>query len=373
MELGFEKNLWGQYDKLHERLVKKINYYDNIHKTFGSIHNNFQNTMKMLNQVNIVVDPVIFPKIQTSQNSNSENKLYGFPLIMKIIKDYLIETIDFNNQSLENILNNISTLIKAMNKEKNDYEEYLKCLNSYSDSKKTMELSMKLYFQKSKAAEQSVYDLKKLELKYSKINKDELINNNINKMKESSTNLVKDSYKYYKIYKDSVKKANNIREESIRLEKLLLYKYQNIEQETGKINTSLAFIFSYSQNIQKEIAEKKLKEVEDIKKTLNTNKDIKQLIIDYSANYKPYEEHKIKYFDSFLDFNKPDNNEEYDIFLQTLLFIKNINNEEFPNFNRELEDEKNNMRNTIYNLFLKYNEEDAEKLIKCIKNNLLSK
>jgi hypothetical protein len=63
---------------------------------------------------------------------------------MKIIKDYLIETIDFNNQTLENILNNIATLIKSMNKEKNDYEEYLKCLNSYSDSKKTMEQNMKL-------------------------------------------------------------------------------------------------------------------------------------------------------------------------------------------------------------------------------------
>ena len=373
MELSFEKNLWGQYDKLHERLIKKKNYYDNIHKNFGSIHNGFKNIMKILNQMDIKVDPVIFPKIQTSQNSNNDNKFYGFPLIMKIIKDYLIETIDFNNQTLENILNNIATLIKSMNKEKNDYEEYLKCLNSYSDSKKTMEQNMKLYFQKSKAAEQSVYDFKKLELKYTKINKDELTINNINKNKESSTNLAKDSYKYYKLYKDSVKKANVIREECIRLEKLLLYKYQNIEEETGKITISLAFIFSYNQNIQKEISEKKFKEMDDAKKTLNTNKDIKQLIIDYSGNCKPYEEHKIQYFESFLDFDKPENNEEYDIYLQTVLFIKNINKEEYPNFNKELEDEKNNMRNTLNNLFLKYTEEDSQKMKKFIKNNLTHK
>ena len=373
MELSFEKNLWGQYDKLHERLIKKKNYYDNIHKMFGSIQNSFKNIMKILKQMNIIVDPVIFPKIQVSKDSNNDNKFYGFPLIMKIIKDYLSETIDFNNQTLENILNNIATLIKTMNKEKNNYEEYLKCLNSYSDSKKTMEQNMKVYFQKSKAAEQSVYDLKKLELKYTKINKDELITNNINKMKESSLNLIKDSMKYYKIYKDSVKKANDIREESIRMEKLLLYKYQNIEEETGKISTSLAFIFSYNQNIQKEIAEKKLKEMEDAKKTLNSNKDIKQLIIEYSGNCKPYEEHKIKYFESFLDFDKPENNEEYEIYLQTVLFIKNINKEEYPNFNKELEDEKNNMRNVTYNLFLKYNEEDAQKLKKYIKNNLTHK
>ena len=373
MELSFEKNLWGQYDKLHERLIKKKNYYDNIHKMFSSIHYSFKNIMKTLNQLNIVVDPVIFPKIQASSDSNKDDKFYGFPLIMKIIKDYLVETIDFNNQTLENVLNNITTLMKTMNKEKDDYEDYLKCLNSYSDSKKAMEQNMKLYFQKTKAGEQSVYDLKKLELKYTKINKDEIIINNINKMKESSINLIKDSSKYYKIYKDSVKKANDIREESIRMEKLLLYKYQNIEEETGKINTSIAFILSYNQNIQKEIAEKKLKEMENTKKTLNTNKDIKQLIIDYSGNCKPYEDHKIKYFESSLDFDKPENNEEYDIYLQTVLFIKNINKEEYPNFNKELEDEKNNMRNAIYSLFIKYNEEDAQKLKKYIKNNLTHK
>lgn len=375
MELCFEENLWGQYDLLHERLIKKINYYENIHKMFDSIHISFQNIMKKLNQMNITIDSTIFPNIQSSEelNKNDSNKkdseYYGFPLIMKIMKDYFKEAIDFNDQTLENILNNITSLIDTMNKEKNEYDKYLKSLNSYLEKKNVMEQNMKIYFQKAKAAEQSVCDLKKLELKYSKINKDENLLININKIKESSIQLVNNSFKYYKIYKESLIKANEAREESIKLEKLLLNKFQNIEKETGKINISLAFIISSNQNIQKEIADNKLKEMEEAKKTLNPKKEIKQLIIDYSGNYRPFDELKIKHFDSIIDFDKPDNDEEYQIFLQTVLFIKEINNEEYPNFNEDLENIKNEMRNLIYKLFSKYNEEDADKLKKCINNH----
>ena len=375
MELSFEKNLWGQYNKLHDRLIKKINYYENIHKIFDSIHNSFQDIMKKLNQINIIVDTTIFPKVKDSNKSldKVDNEYYGFPLIMKTIKDYLKEAIDFNNQTLENILNNIITLIKTMNKEKTEYEDYLKCFNNYLESKKLMEQNMKLYHIKAKAAEQSVYDLKKLEIKYSKINMDEIQKSNINKIKESSSQLANESYKCYKIYKDSINKVNKLREELISKEKLLLYNYQKIEQETGKMNTSLAFIFSYNQNIQKEIATNKLNEVEDIKKTLNSNKDIKQLILDYSGDNKPYEEIKINHFISLIDFDKSDNNEEFQIYLQTTLYIKNVNNEEYPSFNKDLENEKNEMRNALYRLFLKYNDPDAEILKKCIKNNLTHK
>ena len=375
MELSFEKNLWGQYNKLHDRLIKKINYYENIHKIFDSIHNSFQVRMKKLNQINIIVDTTIFPKVKDSNKSldKVDNEYYGFPLIMKTIKDYLKEAIDFNNQTLENILNNIITLIKTMNKEKTEYEDYLKCFNNYLESKKLMEQNMKLYHIKAKAAEQSVYDLKKLEIKYSKINMDEIQKSNINKIKESSSQLANESYKCYKIYKDSINKVNKLREDLINKEKLLLYNYQKIEQETGKMNTSLAFIFSYNQNIQKEIATNKLNEVEDIKKTLNSNKDIKQLILDYSGDNKPYEEFKINHFVSLIDFDKSDNNEEFQIYLQTTLYIKNVNNEEYPSFNKDLENEKNEMRNSLYRLFSNYNDPDAEILKKCIKNNLTHK
>jgi hypothetical protein len=378
MELSFEKNLWGQYEKLHERLIKKITYYNNIHKIFSSIHSSFKDIMKKINQINIIIDPIIFPRVNSSKSEKSESeksdtKYYGFPLIMKIIKEYLSESIDFNNQTLENVLNNIKTLIQSMNKEKNEYEEYINCLNSYFESKKNMEQNMKAYFQKSKAAEQSVYDLKKLEIKYAKINKDQNIIENITKMKENSINLVKDSLKAFKIYKDSLNKTNELREESIRLEKLLLYKFQNIEQETGKISTSIAFIFSSNHNIQEEISKKKFEEMENTKKSLNTNKDIKQLIIDFSGNIKPYEKHNVSYFDSFIDFDKCEKKEEYQIYLETILFIKNINKEEYPEFNKELEAQKNDMREVICKLFSKYTEENAQKLKNYIDNNLTHK
>lgn len=373
MELNFEKNLWGQYDKLHSRLIKKISYYNNVHKIFVSIRDSSQNIMKKLNEIQIFVDPIIFPHSSSNESNDTnsakkEIEYHGFPLIIKIIKDYLKEIFDFNNQTLENILNNIKTLLQLMNNEENEYKEYLTSYNSYLNSKTKMEENMKIYFQKAKLAEQSVYDLKKLELKYSQVNKDEIILENIKKLRENSIELVKDSFNYFKIYKDSLIKANQRRENIILLEKLLLFKYQDIEEQTGKINTTISFLFSYNLNIQKEINVKKIKEMENAKKTLNVNKDIRQLIIEYSGNNEPFAPHILNNYESQININKCENNDDYQVVVQTIQFIKSINNEAYPDFNKELEDQKNGIREALHKLFVKYTNENAEMLKEYIKN-----
>ena len=37
----FERDLWGQYNKLHERLLKQIEYYKYLKKLFTPIHASF--------------------------------------------------------------------------------------------------------------------------------------------------------------------------------------------------------------------------------------------------------------------------------------------------------------------------------------------
>lgn len=61
-------------------------------------------------------------------------------------------------------------------------------------------------------------------------------------MEEKATQLTNDSMKPFKIYSDSLKKTNEIRVESIEKQKNLLYKYQYLEEEVGKTNTSIANI-----------------------------------------------------------------------------------------------------------------------------------
>ena len=38
-KISFEKNLWRQYDKLHERFNKKTEYFSKLYKSFKPIQN----------------------------------------------------------------------------------------------------------------------------------------------------------------------------------------------------------------------------------------------------------------------------------------------------------------------------------------------
>ena len=96
-----------------------------------------------------------------------------------------------------------------------------------------------------------------------------------NKAKE----LTDESIRPFKIYKDSVIKANELREESINIQKNLLYTYQEIEEETGKINKNISNIFFSNLKFQKEFIEEKKIEIDKFKNNINVEKDIRQLII----------------------------------------------------------------------------------------------
>ena len=63
-----------------------------------------------------------------------------------------------------------------------------------------------------------------------------------------------------------------------------------------------------------------------------------------------------------------DNSKTFNAFLETILYIRKINKDEYPNFNEKVEREKNDMREIVTRLFEKYTEEDELKLIDYINN-----
>ena len=115
---------------------------------------------------------------------------------------------------------------------------------------------MKLYHMKMFAAEQSVLDLKKIEIKNMSINKDATLMLESKEIQENKAKeLTEDSIKPFKIYKDSVKRANELREESIKKQRFLLFTYQDIEEEVGRINKTISNLFSSNLKFQKEFTE----------------------------------------------------------------------------------------------------------------------
>ena len=62
-------------------------------------------------------------------------------------------------------------------------------------------------------------------------------------LEQKAIQLTSDAVKPFEIYKESVEKANALREDFVNKQKHLLFTYQNIEEEIGKVNTNISNIF----------------------------------------------------------------------------------------------------------------------------------
>ena len=371
---SFEKDLWGQCNRLHERLGQKLDYYKTLRKSLEPIHNSLTDLNKRLNSMKISMDPTIpielYNDSKTTDTGSVESniKFYGVPLTMKTIIEFITNSVDFNLQTLTNIANNLEKLINKMKQEKNEYEEFQKCLSSLSDSKKIMEKNMKEYHKKMWAAEQSVLNMNKIQYNQMAITDDTTIIESKDIIETKAEQLVTDAAKPFKIYEESVKKANKIREESIIKQKHLLFTYQDIEEEAGRINITISNIFFSNLKFQKEFIEEKKNETEIIKNNINIKKDVKQLIIDYTGNEKPEEIIPFVNFPTVIDFDKCDEDKDFNINTSTIEFIQNIIKGEFPNYNKEREEKKNEMRIVTYDIFNKYSSESEKRLLEYIED-----
>ena len=354
-KLSFERDLWGQCNKLHERVIKKKHYLKSLLKSLESIYDAFKDLKKKLDSLKILPDPTISKALYTvNENSdNEEPKLYGIPLtISKYIKS-LINLIDYNNQTFFHITMGLEDLLKKIKKEKEEYENFVKCLKNLADNKVIMEKNMKFYHQKMSAAENSVLDLKNVEIRQLSISND--------------TSVI-DAVKPFKIYLDSVKKANEIREESIERQKHLLYKYQSIEEDIGKSNTSFAnLIFSF-EKYEKESTEEIISDLQVLLNNLSINKRIKQLILDFKGNEKPEKTILFIHFPSTIKFDESDDKMTFEVYKNSVEFIKEKIQQEYPDYDEQFEKDKNDLRELLYKLFKEYDSEKAKKIKEYLMN-----
>jgi hypothetical protein len=368
---SFERDLWGQTGKLHERLLIKIDYYKSLYNAFEGIHKALNELYKKLNSTKLSMDPTIPVSLYSNSEKTESDEIiwYGVPLILKKVFDYIKVSCDYNNQTLFNIVSNLKYLIKKMKTEKSDYDDFQKSVNSLNSSKNTMEKNMKVYHQKMIAAETSVLDYNKVLVKNLSIVESPDIIQSKTLLETKAKQLMDESIKPFNTYKNSLNKANEIRIDSINKQKNLLYVYQELEEEIGKFNINTLKLFYQNQSIQKGFLDIEYCELKQIVDIDNTFKDIKQLIIDYTGHDKPEEEIPFGYFPTIIDFDKIENSETYQIYFKSVMYIKNIIPEEFPKFNQELEDKKNEMREVTYKLFENYTKEGEKELLKLIEDN----
>ena len=243
---SFERDLWGQTGKLHERLLIKIDYYKTLYNAFEAIHKSLNELNKKLNSTKLTMDPTIPVSLFSNTESIETDEViwYGVPLTLKKVFDYIKVNCDYNTQTLFNIVSNLKFLIKKMKTEKSDYDDFQKSVNSLNSCKNTMEKNMKAYHQKMLAAENSVLDYNKLLVKNLSINDSPDIIQSKALLETKAKQLMDDSVKPFNTYKNSVNKANEMRIDSINKQKNLLYVYQELEEEIGKFNINTLKLLS---------------------------------------------------------------------------------------------------------------------------------
>ena len=366
--LNFEMDLWGQCNKLHERLIKKKDYLVNLVKSLEPIYNICKDLEKKIEIFKISPDPTISKSLYTESDisDSNEKQLYGISLTIDTFINSLRNLIDNNNKTFFLLISGLEDLIKKIKLEKDEYNNFVKCLKILSDNKSTMDKNMKYYHQKMLAAERSVLDLKRAEIIQLSINNDMSNIQNKNLLEEKASQLTNDSVKPFKIYLESIKKANETREESIERQRSLLYKYQNLEEEVGKTNTNISNIILSFEGIYKESIEKSILDFRNIVNNININKDIKQLIIDFKGNSKPEETILFIHFPSIINFNESDDNKTFEIYKKTIEFIKEREEQEYPDYDEELEIKKNDLRELLYKLFKEFEKEKSQKIFEYI-------
>ena len=369
----FEEKLWGQYDLLHKRLLKKIECYENYFKKFETIKNAFSDIMRILKTTDFKLENssnflINIPRVSLTEKE-FEKLSRDVPSTINSIKCSLEDQIEESSRTIQNVLLIFSNFIKQMKDEKKEYDDFQRYLNTYNnmynEEKKILDKNMKLYHQKGQLAEKSVLDYKNLELNSKSPSDTFLVEKSQNKAKE----FVNEYIKPFIIYKESVNKANDLRNEFIKKQNNLLDIYYDLEDKTDILNSDIIQIFIQSSKNQMDLSKENMDDFEEMKDNINKGQNIEELINEFGKNKKIRDEIKLVYFPSGINFDICDNSKTFNAFLETILYIRNVNKDEYPNFNEKAEREKNDMREIITRLFEKHTEEDESKLIDYINNS----
>ena len=356
-ENNFPKYLWNKYEPLHNRLQRKIIYLSKVLGNFNEIYHVKKDYYKALK-------PFISKEIPVcAEEENFQN-------VISIVKSTNDKYNEYEEEMYVEIINNITTLIEKMKKEKIYYENYLKSLSIYSEEKKKMERFKSIYHSNAKIAEQSTIYLKELVIK-KKLNNDTLINQQIEISEAEANNRLTTMAKDCETYVKSLKNVNILRTKLNEDQKKLLIRYQHLEREDRNLSSTIMNIIRKYQKKILNFTGDKANLVEGIQKTINIDMEIRNLVESLRSREKPEKEIPYIHYPTEIDFDKCNDGRDYKVVVEVIKTMRNYTTKIFTDYNEELEDKKNKMRDLI-NKFFDMNrtteESDKEQLLKFIED-----
>ena len=342
-KLNFEKSLWNKYELLHRRYKTKLECFDNTIEIFNKILGSLKDQQKLINSI-ISKNYSLFPGSDYTQST-------ALNLIKKELDNNLSQitsNMDLYKRTMVDQLKKHKEDSKA--KEKEFYNQFIKLINKYNDSKVLLEKAKNKYYQSIKAAEMS--------LKYSKSMKVKNIDNShesqvtIQKLEDKAKELLNEAKKNYDKYIACLKDANKNREESIEKQKQLIKLYQTFEEKDGELISSLLKAIYNRQREKYQSETDFLAEMDSAIKAINVPNDNINLIKAYNSKEKPDEEIPLDQYEPQIDFEKASNPEDYKINHEIIKSMKTVIPDIMPNFDLEKEGQKQEMRELSKKIFV---------------------
>ena len=342
-KLSFEKSLWNKYELLHRRYKTKLECFDNTIEIFNKILGSLKDQQKLINSI-ISKNYSLFPGSDYTQST-------ALNLIKKELDNNLSQitsNMDLYKRTMIDQLKKHKEDSKA--KEKDFYNQFIKLINKYNDSKVLLEKAKNKYYQSIKAAEMS--------LKYSKSMKVKNIDNShesqvtIQKLEDKAKELLNEAKKNYDKYIACLKDANKNREESIEKQKQLIKLYQTFEEKDGELISSLLKAIYNRQREKYQSETDFLAEMDSAIKAINVPNDNINLIKAYNSKEKPDEEIPLDQYEPQIDFEKASNPEDYKINHEIIKSMKTAIPDIMPNFDLEKEGQKQEMRELSKKIFV---------------------
>ena len=353
---SFERALWNKYESLHKRYKTKIDCFDNTIEVFNKILSSLKDQHKLLSSL-ISKNYPLFPGSDSTQSA-------AMNLIKKDLDINLVQittSMDLYKRTLEQFKR---AKEESKAREKDAYNQFIKVITKYYDSKVLLEKNKSKYYQSIKAAEMSLKSSKTMKVKNIDNSHDSLAT--IQKLEDKSKELLNESRKNYDKYIASLKEANKNREESIERQKQLIKLYQSLEEKDGELISNLLKII-YNKKLENYQGDTDfLAEMDAAIKAINIPNDNAILTKIYNSKEKPDELIPLVQYEPQIDFEKASSTEEYKINHEIIKAMKIAFPDILPNFDLGKESQKQEMRELSKKIFvtnIPFNPEEKKKLL----------
>ena len=352
----FEKSLWNKYEFLHKRYKTKLECFDNTIEIFNKVLSSLKDQQKAINTI-ISKNYSLYPGTDSTQS----NALNLIKKELDLNLRQIISRIDLYKRTIEQFKRNKE---ESKLREKDAYNQFMKVLTRYNDSRVTLEKNKSKYYQSIKAAEMSLKSSKSMKVKNIDNSHENLAT--IQKFEDKSKELLNEAKKNYDKYIASLKEANRNREESIERQKQIIKLYQALEEKDGEVISNLLKII-YNKKVENyQIETDFLAEMDSTIKLINVPNDNKIITKIYNSRDKPDEVIPLVQYEPQIDFEKASNTEDYKINHEVIKAMKTVFPDIMPSFDLEKESQKQELRELSKKIFvtnIPFNPDEKKKLL----------